>query len=179
MIHRLKRYITSQETGDRLFHLYRKLDSSKRKSYPNNDWKKHWKFEQFSTRAFAANERNNHRCYYSDQDHWNDECKQCGDIKTRTRKAKGYCFISLKKGHILKDCKSTKPSIYCRKSGNRHWSRCPKQFVSKEELSATSIEVKESNLLLLVSKLWCKELWLTLCVWWIMMKSAKQRPDYF
>ena len=97
MIHKLKRYIASQETGDRLFHLCRKLDSSKRKSYPNNDCKKHRKFEEFATRAFAANERNNHRCYYSDQDHWSDECKQCGDIKTRKRKAKGYCFISLKK----------------------------------------------------------------------------------
>ena len=68
----LKRYVAAQENSDRLFNLYRKSDSSKRtskrKSYPSNDWKKHQKFEQHSTGAFAANERNNHRCYYCDQD---------------------------------------------------------------------------------------------------------------
>ena len=56
----LKRYVAVQETCDRLFNLYRKSDSSKRtskrKSYPSNDWKKHQKFEQHSTGAFAANE---------------------------------------------------------------------------------------------------------------------------
>ena len=133
-----------------MFNLYRKSDSSKRtskrKSYPSNDWKKHQKFEQHSTGAFAANERNNHRCYYCDQDRWSDECKQFADIKTRKGKAKGCCFICLKKGHLLKDCKSKKPCVYCKKSGNHHQSLGPKQFGSTEEPSAASTKVKESNL---------------------------------
>ena len=69
----LKRYVTAQETGDRLVNLYRKSDpserTSERKPYPSNDWNKHQKFEQHSTGAFAANERNNLRCYYCDKDY--------------------------------------------------------------------------------------------------------------
>ena len=37
----LKRYVAAQETGYILVNLYRKPDSSKRKSYPSNDWKEH------------------------------------------------------------------------------------------------------------------------------------------
>ena len=71
----LKRYVAAQETGDKFVNLYRKSDSSQRKSYPSNDWKKHKKFEQHSIEVFETNERNNRRCYYCDQGHWSDECK--------------------------------------------------------------------------------------------------------
>ena len=45
----LKRYVAAPETGDRLVNRYKKSDSSKRKVYPSNDWKKQRTFEQQST----------------------------------------------------------------------------------------------------------------------------------
>ena len=126
-----------------MVNLYRKSDL---KSHHSNDWKKHEKIEQHSTGGFAANEKNSRRCYYWDPDHWSDDCKQFTDIKTRKGNPKGCFFICLKKVQLLKDCNSTKPSVYCKKSGNHHHSLCSKQFGSTEELSAVSTEVKESNL---------------------------------
>ena len=43
--------------------------------------------------------------------------------------------MCLKKGHLLNNFKSRKPSVYCKKSGNHH------QFGSKEQLFVTSTEV--------------------------------------
>ena len=129
-----------------MVNLYRISDSTKRKSYPGNDWKIHKKFEQHSTGAFPANERSSHRCYYCNQDHWSDECKQSAYIKTRKGRAKGCCFICLKKGHRLKDCKSTRHCVYCKKSGNHHQTLCPKQLGHTEEQSVTPTKLKESNL---------------------------------
>ena len=89
-------------------------DLSKRKSDPSSGWKKHKKFEQHSTGAFSADEKNNHRYYYCDQNHWSDNCKQFVDMKTRKGKSKGCYFICLKKQHPLKNCKSTKPLLIAR-----------------------------------------------------------------
>lgn len=51
----LKSNVAAPETGDRLVNRYKKSDSSKRKVYPSNDWKKQRTFEQQSTWAFASN----------------------------------------------------------------------------------------------------------------------------
>ena len=97
----MKRYVAAQKTGNRFVNLYRKSDSSNRKSDPSNDWKKHQKFEKQSIGTFAANERNNCRCYYCNHNHWSDECKQSTDIKTRKGKeSKGHCFICLRKSIV-------------------------------------------------------------------------------
>ena len=58
-------------------------------------------------------------------------------------------FICLKKGHLLKVCKSTKPCVCCKKSGNYHQSLCPRQFGYTEELSPTPTKAKESNLVVI------------------------------
>ena len=90
---------------------------------------------------------NKRSCHYCGKNNWSDECKQNPDIKSRKKKANGCCFICLKKGHLLKECTSTRSCVYCKKSGNHHRSLCPKQFNQSTELSnATTEETEEPNL---------------------------------
>ena len=58
-------------------------------------------------------------------------------------------FICLKKEHLLKVCKSTKPCVCCKKSGNYHQSLCPRQSGYTEKISPTPTKAKESNLVVI------------------------------
>ena len=130
-----------------MINLYRKSETNfKDRHYEH----KRERFQQqikneprYSTGSFATGEIIKKSCFYCSKNHWSDECKEYADIKSRKKKASGCCFICLKKGHLLKKCQSTRPCVYCKKSGNHHRSLCPKQFSSVTELSNSSIKERE------------------------------------
>ena len=109
----LKKYLSAEEVGDRLVNFYRKgYISVQDRNHDNRRDKKfqhQTKSEHHSTGSFATREMNKRSCYYCGKNHWSDECKQYPDIKSRKKKANGCCFICLKKGHLLKECTSTRP----------------------------------------------------------------------
>ena len=152
----LKKYISAEEVGDRLVNLYRKgYISVQDRNHDNRQDKKfqhQTKSEHHSTGSFATREMTKRSCYYCGKNHWSDECKQYPDIKSRKKKANGCCFICLKKGHLLKECTSTRPSAYCKKSGNHHRSLYPKQFNQSTELSNATIEETEEPKLVAISE---------------------------
>ena len=68
-------------------------------------------------------------------------------MQSRKSKAKGLCFICLRKGHLLRECNSPRACVYCKKKGNHHRSLCPSQFsMQQKEMSNASLETKETNL---------------------------------
>ena len=60
--------------------------------------------------------------------HWTDECRSFPDMKFRKGLLKGKCFICLRTGHTIKDCKIEKPCFHYGQVKNRHCSLCPKKF---------------------------------------------------
>ena len=146
----LKKYISTQELGDRLTKLNRnKTDLGKSDTTFNyrSNIQHTAKNGIQSTGSFIAGESNRKRCIFCGNNHWNDECNQYPDVDTRKLKVRGYCFICLKKGHLLKECTSTRACVYCEKKGNHHRSLCPNQFSKQQkELSNASLKTTETNL---------------------------------
>ena len=140
----LKKYISTQELGDRLTKMNRKQED-------RGDYRRNQRFASNNgnqtTGAFSVGELNRKSCIYCGKTHWSDECNEYPDLTSRKDKAKGHCFICLRKGHLLKECSSTKACVYCKKKGNHHRSLCPNQFsTTNNEVSTASIETKETNL---------------------------------
>ena len=140
----LKKYISTQELGDRLTKMNRKQED-------RGDYRRNQRFASNNgnqtTGAFSVGELNRKSCIYCGKTHWSDECNEYPDLTSRKDKAKGHCFICLRKGHLLKECSSTKACVYCKKKGNHHRSLCPNQFsTTNNEVSTASIETKKTNL---------------------------------
>ena len=85
-------------------------------------------------------------CVYCGKQHWSDECNEYPNLPSRKSKAKGFCFICLTKGHLLRECNSARACVYCKQKGNHHRSLCPSQFsMQQKELSNISLEKKETK----------------------------------
>ena len=85
--------------------------------------------------------------YRCGKQHCSDECNEYPNLQSGKSKAKGFCFICLRKGHLLRECNSTRAWVYCKKKGNHRKNLCPSQFsIQQKELSNTSLETKETNL---------------------------------
>ena len=85
-------------------------------------------------------------CVYCGKQHWSDECNEYPNLPSRKSEAKGFCFICLTKGHLLRECNSARACVYCKQKGNHHRSLCPSQFsMQQKELSNISLEKKETN----------------------------------
>ena len=143
----LKKYIAAQEVGDQLNNLNRKHDSDSRERQHNYRKERNHspRIEHQSTGSFATGETNRKSCAYCGRHHWSDECKTYPDVKTRREKLIGCCFNCLKKNHLFKECKSTRPCVYCKRVGNHHRSLCPQQFNCTEELQNVSLEENEET----------------------------------
>ena len=86
-------------------------------------------------------------CVYCGKRHLSDECNEYPNSESRKSKVKGFCFVSLRKGYLLRECNSTRACVYYNKKGNHHISLCPSQFsMQQEELLNASLEKKETNL---------------------------------
>jgi flavoprotein len=66
--------------------------------------------------TFDRGEANKICIYCKSTQHWSDKCETYKTVDERKRKLHGLCFICLKTGHRLKDCKSDRKCVYCGKS---------------------------------------------------------------
>ena len=46
--------------------------------------------------------------YRCGKQHCSDECNEYPNLQSGKSKAKGFCFICLRKGHLLRECNSTR-----------------------------------------------------------------------
>ena len=70
------------------------------------------------------------KCHFCGQAHWSDECPSYTTVEARKDKVKGVCFVCLKLGHMMKNCKVKRPCFHCKKSGRHHRSLCPEKFAA-------------------------------------------------
>ena len=146
----LKKYLSTQELGDRLTKLNRNKNDFEKEQEETSDFSRYKQYEsdnnnQF-TRSFTAGETNKRRCVYCGKQRWSDELNEHPHLQSRKSKTKGLCFICLRKGHLLRECNSTRGCVYCKKKVNHHRSLCPSQFSTQQkEMSNASLEMKETN----------------------------------
>ena len=48
---------------------------------------------------------------YCGKQHWINECNKYPDLQRRKSKARGFCFICLRKGHLLRECSLTRACV--------------------------------------------------------------------
>ena len=70
-------------------------------------------------------------CAFCEKGHCADECRSFPDIESRKEQLKGKCFICLRTGHTIKDCKFEKLCFHCGHVKNYQLSLCPKKFVKE------------------------------------------------
>lgn len=85
------------------------------------------------------------KCIYCTENHFNDECKKFPTTSQRKAKIKGKCFLCLKEGHSIKNCKSDKFCIYCKTRKNHHRSLCPKKFGNDSKKETVLLEGEEEK----------------------------------
>ncbi|KAH3691231.1 hypothetical protein DPMN_193179 [Dreissena polymorpha] len=73
------------------------------------------------------------QCRYCEQRHWSDECQQYRIILDRKKQLKGSCYICLKFGHKISECKRNKVCVHCGKKNDHHRSLCPTKFTNDEK----------------------------------------------
>ena len=85
-------------------------------------------------------------CAFCEVRHWTDECKSFLDIESQQGQLKGKCFICLRNGHTIKDCKVEKPCFHCGQVKNQHCSSCPKKFRKeiRQQSSSTLLSYREN-----------------------------------
>ena len=147
----LKRYLSTQELGDRLTKLNGSKGDFEKRQGETGDFTKYQRYgsdnNNQSTGSFTVGETHKRMCEYRGKQHWSEECNEYPNLQRRKSKAKGFCFICLRKGHLLRECNSTRACVYCKKKGNHHRS-CPSQFsMQQKELLNASLKTKETNLI--------------------------------
>ena len=143
--------MSTQELGDRSTKLNRSKDDFEKRQGETGDFARYQRYgsdnNNQSTGSFTVGETNNRMCVYCGKQHWSDECNEYPNLQSRKSKAKGLCFICLRKRHLLRECNSTRACVCCKKKGNHHGSLCPSQFsMQQKELSNASLQTKETNL---------------------------------
>lgn len=71
---------------------------------------------------------NQQKCIFCGQNHWADECPTYPTVQSRKEKIKGHCYICLKKGHTISECRLDKPCYHCKQRHNHHRSLCRSKF---------------------------------------------------
>ena len=147
----LKKYLSTQELGDRLTKLNRNKSDFEKTQEETSDFRRYQRYGSVntsqSTGSFTVGETNKRMCIYCKKQHWSDECNEYPNLQSRKSKAKSFCFICLRKGHLLKECNSTRACVYCKKKGNHHKGLCASQFSTQQkEMSNASLETRETNL---------------------------------
>ncbi|CAF1104794.1 unnamed protein product [Didymodactylos carnosus] len=79
------------------------------------------------------------KCIYCERKHWSDECRTFATIEARKKKIKGCCFICLKRGHQVRECRRDQRCIYCKKVKDHHRSLCPSKFASNEKTESAYV----------------------------------------
>ena len=79
-------------------------------------------------------------CSFCDGYHWTDECQKYRTVEDRKQRIKGKCFICLRPGHRIKDCKVVKPCYHCKESRSHHRSLCPRKFPHQRETPRSADE---------------------------------------
>ena len=87
-----------------------------------------------TTQTFTTRYYNKFR--YCDQRHWSDECQKYRTVDER-KQFKDSCYKCLKVGHMSKEFKQTKASVYCREINTHHRNLCPQKF--KENVSGAHL----------------------------------------
>ncbi|XP_048002639.1 uncharacterized protein LOC125239169 [Leguminivora glycinivorella] len=64
-------------------------------------------------------------CIFCSGSHFNDECTSIKTIEGRKKRLSDRCFICLKLGHRVNECKRRKPCYHCKGQHNR--ALCPKR----------------------------------------------------
>ena len=68
-----------------------------------------------TTYMLLANEKFSNqqpKCLYCKKFHWSDECKVVNTLQGRRELMKGKCYVCLKPGHRLPECKSDRPCYH-------------------------------------------------------------------
>ena len=85
-------------------------------------------------------------CVFCDQSHYSTHCRVVADQEKRKQlllKA-GRCFICLKKGHLSRDCRSSRGCYNC--GGRHHSSICKSQrFGSRNAQSTTPTSIEQTQ----------------------------------
>ena len=67
-------------------------------------------------------------CRYCQGPHFSDQCLKYSTPEMRKNRIKGCCFICLRPGHTVRECRIDKPCIYCQRRRNHHRSLCPSRI---------------------------------------------------
>ncbi|XP_077989885.1 uncharacterized protein LOC144444346 [Glandiceps talaboti] len=78
-------------------------------------------------------------CRFCNKAHWSDECQEYPTVEDRKEKIKGSCYICLKKGHMIRDCRVDKACRHCHQRRNHHRSLCPLRFSTGKRESSRLI----------------------------------------
>ena len=108
----LKRYLSTQELGDRLTKLNGSKGDFEKRQGETGDFTKYQRYgsdnNNQSTGSFTVGETNKKMYIYCGKQHCSDECNEYPNLQSGKSKAKGFCFICLRKGHLLRECNSTR-----------------------------------------------------------------------
>ena len=101
--------------------------------------------------AFAAvdnRQRFTPKCHFCQQYHWSDECKSYSTIEARKGQIKGACFVCLKQGHRVKDCKVKPMCYHCKQTGKHHRSLCPTKFKDTTSTGGTALVALDETVMM-------------------------------
>ena len=102
----LKKYLSTQELGDTLTKLNGSNDDFEKRQGETGDFARYQRYgsdnNNQSTGSFTVGETNKRMCVCCGKQHWSDECNEYPNLRSRKSKAKDFCFIFLRKRHLLK-----------------------------------------------------------------------------
>ena len=93
---------------------------------------------EYPTAAALFSNNSSPACSYCDQPHSSSSCQTITDLGRRKQilMKSGRCFVCLKKGHISKDCRSSRGCYSCGK--RHHTSLCRSYKPSQQDISQSS-----------------------------------------
>lgn len=100
-----------------------------------------------SAEALVAAKGNGYsdKCRYCQNRHWSDECTKYRTLEERKKQLKDCCFKCLKKGHMSKECKTSKTCVHCGASNDHHRSLCPKKFPKRSHFEHVQLAEETNN----------------------------------
>ena len=92
------------------------------------------------------------KCRYCANRHWSDECGEYKTFDERKKRLKGSCYICLKQGHTLEECRLSKLCVYCGKKDAHHRSLCPLKFTRRNTGRKSAHVINETTIALPVGE---------------------------
>ena len=87
----LKKYLSTQELGDRLTKLNRNKSDFEKKQEETSDFRRYQQYgsdnSNQSTGSFTVGETSRRMCVYIGKQHWSDECNKYPNLQSRETKA--------------------------------------------------------------------------------------------